>query len=390
MKVAYFDCIAGVSGDMILGALVDSGISPQELRQRLGALRLDDEFEIQARQVVKNGLRATKVDVILKEHSDQTRSPAGRHLEEIRALLAGSALPKTIREQAGQMLQRLAEVEAEIHATSPHEIHFHEAGGTDAIVDIVGALLGLEMLGIQQVMASPLPLGRGFIRSAHGNLPLPAPATLALLKDVPVYGLDIEAELVTPTGALILTNLCHTFGPLPPMRLQTIGYGAGARELPIPNLLRLLVGEQENGLEHLLLLETNLDDSSPEILGYVMERLLSSGALDAFFTPIQMKKNRPAVMLSVLCRPQDAADLESILFQETSTLGIRRRQVERRALERFSREVETPYGTIRVKIARLPNGDRKLAPEYEDCKRAAEAHRVPLRMVYEAVCKAVQ
>ncbi len=390
MKIAYFDCVAGISGDMILGALVDSGVSPQELCQRLAALRLDDEFEIQARQVVKNGFRATKVDVILKKHSDQLHSPANRHLEEIQALLASSALPETIREQAGQMFQRLAEVEAEIHATSPQKIHFHETGGTDAIVDIVGALLGLEMLGIQQVMASPLPLGRGFTRSAHGNLPLPAPATLALLKNVPVYGLNIEAELVTPTGALILTNLCHTFGPLPPMRLQTIGYGAGTRELPIPNLLRLLVGEQETGLEHLLLLETNLDDSSPEILGYVMERLLSSGALDAFFTPVQMKKNRPAVMLSVLCRPPDASVLESILFQETSTLGIRRRQVERRALERFSREVETPYGTIRVKIARLPNGDLKIAPEYEDCKRAAEAHRVPLRTVYEAACKAVQ
>ncbi len=390
MKIAYFDCVAGVSGDMILGALVDSGVSLHDLRQRLGALQLDHEFEIQARQVVKNGLRATKVDVLLRASSEQSSPLPKRSLADIQALLARSALPPTIRERADGMFQRLAEVEAAIHATSLQEVHFHEVGGTDAIVDIVGALIGLDLLGVQEVLASPLPVGRGFVQGAHGMIPLPAPATLALLKGVPIYGLDLEAELVTPTGALLLTTLCSSFGPLPSMKLQAIGYGAGGRDLPIPNLLRVLLGEREDGLEHLSLLETNLDDTTPELLGYVLETLLQAGALDVFFTPIQMKKNRPAVMLSVLCRPQDMPVLEGILFRETSTLGVRRQAVERHALERFQQSVETPYGAIRVKAARLPDGSLKFAPEYEDCKRAAEAHDVPLRTVYEAACKAVK
>lgn len=390
MKIAYFDCVAGASGDMILGALVDGGVALSELRQHLAALQLDHEFEIQAHPVIKNGFRATKVDVILRTPSDQGHHPQKRALADIQAVLAHSALPPTIREQADHMFRRLAEVEAAIHATSPQKVHFHEVGGVDAIVDIVGTLIGLDLLGVQQVLASPLPMGRGFVQGAHGTIPLPAPATLALLEGVPIYGLDLEAELVTPTGALILTTLCRSFGPIPPMKLQTIGYGAGGRDLPIPNLLRLLVGEQGEGLEHLLLLETNLDDSSPELLGYVLEKLLQAGALDVFFTPIQMKKNRPAVMLSVLCHLQDVSVLESILFRETSTLGIRRQPVERHALERFSQTVETAYGTVRVKVARLPDGSLKFAPEYEDCKRAAEAHEVPLRTVYEAACKAVK
>ncbi len=390
MKIAYFDCVAGVSGDMILGALVDSGVSLHDLRQRLEALQLDHEFEIQTRQVVKNGLRATKVDVLLRASSEQSCPPPRRSLADLQALLARSALPPTIRERADGMFQRLAEVEAAIHATSPQEVHFHEVGGTDALVDIVGALIGLDLLGVQEVLASPLPVGRGFVQGAHGMIPLPAPATLALLKGVPIYGLDLEAELVTPTGALLLTTLCGSFGPLPPMKLQAVGYGAGGRDLPIPNLLRLLLGEREDGLEHLSLLETNLDDTTPEILGYVLETLLQAGALDVFFTPIQMKKNRPAVMLSVLCRPQDIPVLEGILFRETSTLGVRRQVVERHALERFQRSVETPYGAIRVKAARLPDGSLKFAPEYEDCKRAAEAYRVPLRTIYETVHKAVK
>lgn len=390
MNIAYFDCIAGVSGDMILGALVDSGLSLETLRQRLAALHLEQEFEIQARRVVKNGFQATKVDVILAPHARPDASSHSRHLADIQALLAQSALPGVIREQAARMFQRLAEVEAGIHNLSPQEVHFHEVGGVDTIVDVVGTLLGLDSLGIQEVQASPLPLGRGFVSGAHGPIPLPAPATLALLQGTPVYGLDVDAELVTPTGALLLTSLCRSFGPIPPMRLQAIGYGAGGRDLPIPNLLRLLIGEQEAGIEHVILLETNVDNTNPELLGYTMEKLLSAGALDVFFTPVQMKKNRPAVMMSVLCRPQNALALEEILFRETGTLGIRRQMIERRALARFEQTVETPYGAIRVKTARLPDGSLKHTPEYEDCKRAAETHEVPLRMVYEAARKAVE
>ncbi len=390
MKIAYFDCIAGASGDMILGALIDSGLPLETLRPHLIALKLEQEFEIQARRVTKNGFQATKVDVILSPQTQQVPPAHGRRLADMQALLAQSALPGAIREQANRMFQRLAEVEAEIHNVSPQAVHFHEVGGVDAIVDIVGALLCLDLLGIQEVRASPLPLGRGFVQGAHGPIPLPAPATLALLRGAPIYGLDVEAELVTPTGALLLTTLCRAFGPIPPMRLQAIGYGAGGRDLPIPNLLRLLIGEQEEGIEHLLLLETNVDDASPELLGYTMEKLLAAGALDVFFTPIQMKKNRPAVMLSVLGPPQNAQLLETILFRETSTLGIRRQMIERRALERYEQTVETPYGAIRVKAARLPDGNLKHAPEYEDCKRAAEMHGVPLRIVYEAAHKAVE
>lgn len=390
MKIAYFDCIAGISGDMILGALIDSGLSIETLRQHLATLHLEQEFEIHARRVTKHGFQATKVDVILSHQPHSVPASHARHLVDIQALLAQSALPGAIREQANRMFQRLAEVEAEIHNVSPQDVHFHEAGGIDAIVDIVGALLGLELLGIQEVRASPLPLGRGFVQGANGQIPLPAPAALALLRGAPIYGLEVEAELVTPTGALLLTTLCRTFGPIPSMRLQAVGYGAGGRDLPIPNLLRLLIGEQEEGIEHLLLLETNLDDASPELLGYTMEKLFSAGALDVFFTPIQMKKNRPAVILSVLSPPQQAQTLETILFRETSTLGVRRQLVERRALERFEQIVETPYGAIRVKTARLPDGSYKHAPEYEDCKRAAEAYGVPLRTAYEAAHKAVK
>ena len=381
MKIAYFDCIAGASGDMLLGALVDAGLPLETLREKLAALNLGDEFELTAHKVSKNGFGATKVDVVVHEHHH------GRHLAEIESLIRKSSLPEHIQEQTVGMFRRLAEVEAGIHGQPVEEVHLHEVGGVDTIVDVSGVLLGLDALGVEQVYASPLPLGRGFVKGAHEQIPLPAPATVALLQGVPVLGSEIEMELVTPTGALLLTTLCVGFGPIPAMTLTGQGYGAGGRDLPIPNVLRLLLGEQTNGqagVEALVLLETNIDDNSAEINGYVMEKLFAAGALDVFFTPIQMKKNRPATLLSVLCRPAEVETLETILFRETSTLGVRRQSVERRCLERTSETVETPYGLVRVKVATLPDGTTKCAPEYEDCKRAAEAHNVPLRMVYEA------
>jgi uncharacterized protein (TIGR00299 family) protein len=381
MKIAYFDCIAGASGDMILGALVDAGLAVETLREHLFALRLGDEFELQAQKVSKNGFGATKVDVLVRtdEHSQ------GRHLAEIEAILHESDLPKHIQEKAAGMFRRLAEAEAGIHRMPIEAVHLHELGGVDTIVDVVGALAGLETLGVEQAYGSPLPLGRGFVKGAHGQIPLPAPATLSLLKGIPVRGSNIEMELVTPTGALILSTVCKSFGPIPPMKLTGLGYGAGGRDLVIPNVLRLFVGEQGSGVETLILLETNVDDNSAEINGYVMEKLFSAGALDVFFTPIQMKKNRPATMLSVLCRPEDIERLEAILFSETSTLGVRRQSVERRCLERETETVMTVYGPIRVKVAHLTDGSTKRAPEYEDCRRAAEVYGVPLRDVYSAV-----
>ncbi len=382
MKIAYFDCIAGASGDMILGALVDSGVPLEMLRERLSVLALEDEFELQAQKVDKNGFQATKVDVIIKEI--ETGHQHGRHLPEIEKLIDRSSLAEPLKGKAIGMFRRLAEVEAGIHGQPSEKVHLHELGGVDTIVDIVGALLGLEALGVEQVFGSPLPLGRGFVRGAHGQIPLPAPATLVLLKGIPVIGSDIDKELVTPTGALILSTVCKGFGPIPAMTLTKLGYGAGGRDLPIPNLLRLLIGEEGAGIENLVVLETNVDDNSAEINGYVMEKLFASGALDVFFTPILMKKNRPATLLSVLCRPADVEQMETILFRETSTLGVRRQPVERRCLPRESQTVGTPYGPVRVKIAHLPDGTTKRAPEYEDCKQAAESHNVPLRVVYEA------
>ena len=379
MRIAYFDCISGASGDMILGALVDAGLPVKTLRERLSALKLGNEFELQAQKVNKNGFSATKVDVIVKSETHHH----GRHLAEIEAIIHSSQLPESMKEKSIGMFRRLAGVEAGIHDVPVESVHLHEVGGVDTIVDVTGALVGLEALGVGDVYGSSLPLGRGFIKGAHGNIPLPAPATVALLKGVPIRGSDIEMELVTPTGALILSTVCKAFGPIPPMTLTGLGYGAGGRDLPIPNVLRLLIGEQGNGVEGLMLLETNVDDNSAEINGYVMEKLFAAGALDVFFTPIQMKKNRLATMLSVLCNTNEMERLETILFRETSTLGVRRQSVERRCLERRSETVETPYGPIRVKVAILPDGTAKRAPEYEDCKRAAETHDVPLRVVYD-------
>jgi uncharacterized protein (TIGR00299 family) protein len=389
MKIAYFDCIAGASGDMILGALLDAGLPEAALRQGLAALHLDD-FDLRPRRVVKNGFSATKVDVLVADDV-----PA-RHLPEIEAIVMGSDLAPSIKEQARAIFRRLGEVEANIHDTTLDHVHLHELGGVDTIVDVVGALVGLNALGIGRVYASPLPMGRGFVQGAHGAIPLPAPATLALLahhtpssgEGVPMVGVDLEVELVTPTGAVLLSTLAAGFGPIPAMTLSAVGYGAGGRDLPIPNLLRLLVGDQAapDGAvtETLTLLETNIDDLNPEIYDYVMARLFDAGALDVFLSPIQMKKNRPATLLRAMCRPDDANALMSILYAETSTLGVREQLVTRHCLERAIHTVETPYGPVRVKVAGWGDEHLKAAPEYEDCRRLAEVSGAPLREVYRA------
>ena len=381
MKIAYFDLISGASGDMILGALLDAGLPEETLRAGLAALHLAD-FDLQVRRVNKNGFSATKVDVLVKDDVPE------RHLSDIEAIITQSELPPKIQQQANAIFRRLGSVEAGIHGTSIEHVHLHELGGVDTIVDVIGALLGLEALGIQKIYASPLPLGRGFVQGAHGQIPLPAPATIALLKDVPIVGSPIEKETVTPTGAVLLASLAAGFGPIPAMRLQSMGYGAGGRDLPIPNVLRLLLGEQDSNsdihTEMLTLLETNLDDLNPEIFGYVMEKLFTASALDVYLTPIQMKKNRPATQLSVLCREQDSVKIREILFYETSTLGIREIGLRRHALEREIQEVETPYGRVRVKIAHLPDGTIKSAPEYEDCRKLAEQNNAPLQEIYRA------
>jgi uncharacterized protein (TIGR00299 family) protein len=383
MNVAYFDCIAGASGDMLLGSLVDAGLPMKELNSRLSMLGLGNEFELRTRKVDKNGFVATKLDVIVQDNRH------GRHLAEIEEILSNSQLPKDIREKSSQMFRRLAGVEAGIHGKPIEEVHLHEVGGTDTIIDIVGTLFALDEMKVERVYASPLPLGRGFIKGAHGQIPLPAPATVALLKGIQIQGSESETELVTPTGAVLLSTLSHGFGPIPAMTLTGQGYGAGGRDLPIPNIMRVLLGEMSTAtqgveVEALILLETNIDDNSAEINGYVMEKLFEAGALDVTFTPIQMKKNRPASQISVLCTSSGVAAMENILFLETSTLGVRRQAVERSCLARVIDRVDTPYGRIRVKVAYLPDGKTKRAPEYEDCKKAALSFNVTFREVYNA------
>jgi pyridinium-3,5-bisthiocarboxylic acid mononucleotide nickel chelatase len=379
MKIAYFDCIAGASGDMLLGALLDAGFDESVLHAGLANLNLPG-FNVTVTRLLKNGLSALKVDVAVQEDLPS------RTLLEIEEIITNSSLPDSIQQQANQVFRTLAEVEAKIHHHPVDQIHLHELGGLDTIIDVVGVLLGLDHLQIQQVYASPLPMARGFVNSAHGPLPLPAPATLALLEGVPLYGTDMQAELVTPTGAVLLKSLVTEFSAIPSMNLKHIGYGAGQRDLPIPNLVRVLIGNQEAETtadgETLVLIETNIDDLNPEIYDYVFSRLFAAGALDVFLSPILMKKNRPASLLSVLSKPADVSRMTEILFAETSTIGVRQHLVNRFALPRQIQSVETPYGSVRIKITHLASGKLKAAPEYDDCRLIAEKHGIPLREVY--------
>jgi uncharacterized protein (TIGR00299 family) protein len=350
------------------------------LRGVVTALRLpgcDLHFE----RVMKGPLAATQVTVVTPDQE------AHRHLNTLLDIVRQSDLPVSVREKTQSALTRIAEVEAGIHNQPVEHVHLHEVGGDDTLIDIAGALVGLNWLGVDLVVVSPLPLGRGFTQSAHGQLPLPAPATLALLTGVPVRYVEVESELVTPTGAAILTTVADRFGGFPPLTLTKVGVGAGRRDLPFPNVIRLWLGETASveglTIEALSVLETNIDDMNPQIYAHVMERLFAAGALDVTVTPLYMKKNRPAVLLSVLCHPELAETAMHILFEETTTLGVRRQTVERICLPRRFETVETPYGPIQVKVARW-DGIEHCMPEYEDCRKAAEAHKVPLADVMQA------
>lgn len=383
MKIAYLDLISGASGDMILGALVDAGLPFAELRDALSLLGLP-EFELAESRVMRGAFSATKIDV----HTADTTHARG--LAEITQLITASRVPAEIQARALRVFRHIAEAEAGIHGVPVETIHFHELGAVDTIVDVTGALLALQRLGINRVVASPVPLGRGVARGSHGLFPLPAPATVSLLRRAKIRGVDHPVETVTPTAAALLAELAESFGPIPAMQLTAVGYGAGTRTTPEPNILRVLLGESDgDGLttETLVMLETNIDDMSPEAHGYVVERLLAAGALDAYLTPVLMKKTRPGVVLSALCRPADATRLRGLLFAETTTLGVRTYEVTRHCLARDIRSVNTPFGEIRVKVARWEDGE-KSAPEYEDCRRAAEAHGVPLLRVYQAAMQA--
>jgi pyridinium-3,5-bisthiocarboxylic acid mononucleotide nickel chelatase len=439
MRIAYLECFSGISGDMFLGALVDAGVSPQLLQKTVAALGVGAKLDIS--RVVRGGISATKVDVWVDGEKDLPReeywakqpvahSPVDSHpghgrehehhqaplhehghgtdshathehghahrgLMEIRKIISATAISDSAKATAIAIFEALGAAEAKIHNVPVETIHFHEVGAVDAIVDIVCAAVGAEALGVDEIICSPLNVGGGMVKCAHGTFPVPAPATLELLKGAPVYSSGVLAELVTPTGAAIVKTLARRFSAVPEMKIEKSAYGAGSRDLSgHPNVLRLVIGDAAPTLaaktnsETISVLEANLDDLNPQVFGYVMDRLLEEGALDVFGMPVQMKKNRPGTLLTILCQPEDAAKLTQLIFTETTTLGVRRRDEVRQTLARRWESVRTAWGEVRIKIASMNGTVTNYAPEYEDCRRIAVEHHVPLKTVMQAASRA--
>ena len=442
MRIAYLECFSGISGDMFMGALVDAGLPPRVLEETVAALGIGARLETS--RVVRGGISATKVDVWVdgekdlpreecwerqarehhhersdhshddprahEHHGDKHSHPGessraepalslpggvpaphehGRGLSEIREIISAASISEGAKETAIAIFDALGRAEAKIHNTSVESVHFHEVGAVDAMVDIVCAAVGAEALGVEEIVCSPLNVGGGTVTCAHGTFPVPAPATVELLKDAPVYSSGLQAELVTPTGAAIVKTLASRFAAFPEMKIEKSGYGAGSRDFPgHPNVVRLTIGEAlsnalaaKSASETITVLEANLDDLNPQVFGYVMDRLFEEGALDAFVVPVQMKKNRPGTLLTVLCKPEDATRLTRLVFSETTTLGVRRRDERRQTLARRWETVPTPWGEVRIKIASMNGTITNYAPEYEDCRRIAAEHHVPLKQV---------
>ena len=435
MRIAYLECFSGMSGDMFLGALVDAGVSPKVLEDTVAALKVGARLQIS--RVLRSGISATKVDVWVDGEKDLPReqfweqqekhqhphdhvhehgpyahshthhapsplaeAPAplepshsqGRGLTEIRKIIAAAAISDTSKKTAITIFEGLGAAEAKIHNTSIESVHFHEVGAVDAMVDIVCAAVGAEALGVDEIICSPLNVGGGIVKCAHGTFPVPAPATVELLQDAPIYSSGLQAELVTPTGAAIVKTLASRFAAFPEMKIQKSGYGAGSRDFPgHPNVVRLTVGESNAHAladhatsERITVLEANLDDLNPQVFGYVLDRLLEEGALDVFATPVQMKKNRPGTLLTVLCKPEHAGILTQLIFTETTTLGVRRHDEIRQTLARRWENVHTPWGDVRIKVASMNGTVTNYAPEYEDCRRIAAEHHVPMKSVLGA------
>ena len=409
MKIAYFDCFAGISGDMVLGALIDAGLDPVLLKSELAKLNLHG-VEIDFQPASKHAIAATQAQVRLgdtpispeqEHHLELDGEQAGHehehdhghggghghhHLEDILALIRTSELDRQVKDTSTRIFERLASAEAQVHGAPPDQVHLHEVGAIDAVVDVVGAVAGLHLLGVDRVYSSPLRFGTGFVRCAHGRYPVPVPGVLALCADVPCEQTDIHSELVTPTGAAILTTVASSFGSAPPFRQTHVGYGAGRRDLEeLTNLLRLRVGETDLELERdrMVLLEANIDDMTPEIYGYLFDLLLEKGAKDVYITPVQMKKGRPGNLLSILTDEGLLDEITAIVFAETTTIGVRHHAVERRKLQRSFDTVSTPYGPVRVKICHF-DGRRRATPEYDDCAQLARQRAVPILSVYAA------
>lgn len=384
MSFCYFDCFSGISGDMVLGALVDAGADLGRIEAELRKLSLTD-WSLSAERVKRGALSAIKV------HVETSETHHHRGLSKILSLIEGAALPARVAARATEVFKCLGEAEARVHDVPAEKIHFHEVGAVDSIVDIVGACIGFELLGIEEFACSALNVGGGRVQTAHGLLPVPAPATADLLRQAPTYSSGIERELTTPTGAALVAGLVTTFGPLPPMTVSRIGYGAGSAELPEqPNVLRLFLGERAEARPQpqeptITVIEANLDDMSPLVGGYFLEQALAAGALDVFYTPVQMKKNRPGTVLTVLCPPERAEALCRLIFEQTTTIGVRLTDARRRVLERAFVTVETPLGEARMKVASLNGRVLNAAPEYEDCQKLARARGLPLKQVLAEV-----
>lgn len=389
MNIIYLDCYSGISGDMFLGALVDWGVPLQVIQTALASLPIEG-YELQSRRVRRGGVAATKVDVVCDDHQKHPH----RGLNDVLEILRGGDLDPSVLSRSADVFRNLAEAEAHVHDSDPNSIHFHEVGAVDAICDIVGTVVGLNSIGAAELLFSTVSLGGGVVEAEHGTLPVPAPATVELLKGLPTAGGPVDLELATPTGAALISTLGKPMVQWPEMQLGTMGHGAGSREIDeLPNLLRLVTGETatagETESDHVWSLEVNLDDMTGEEVGYCRRLLLAEGVLDVFTTPIQMKKDRPGIKMTVLCAPQDLNSCEELIFRNTTTLGIRRTLMQRSKLSRRVEDVATRWGEARVKVAAEGGEtDCRVEPEYEDCARIARKNDLPLRQVYQRVREA--
>ncbi len=377
--IAYFDCFSGISGDMILGALVDLGLEIEAIEGALSSLDIEN-FRLETREVLSYGLRATKVDVIVQP------GVLARTFNNIKCIIEESDLPDDVKLTSVEIFTLIARAEATVHKRPLDQVHFHEIGAVDSIVDIVGAVYGIKHFGIDNVFCSPLPLGHGMIKTQHGIIPVPAPAVLEILAETPVYGGGVPTELVTPTGAAVIKTLASAFGESPLMRIGKVGYGAGSRDIGRPNLLRVVVGEplplSETSEAPACVISTNIDDMNPEFYEYVMDKLFSAGAHDVWLIPIQMKKTRPGVTVNVLCSPEDAERLKEMLLTETSTFGLRTTSVMKRAIEREHMVVATPWGEVRVKVGKEGGRITNVSPEFADCAEIASMTGLPLKDIF--------
>ncbi|MFN3531295.1 MAG: nickel pincer cofactor biosynthesis protein LarC [Candidatus Brocadia sp.] len=396
MKIAYFDCFSGISGDMTLGAFVDAGLDINLLSDQLAQLHLHG-YEISAEKVKRAGISGTKVHVTISPKDNHTHGfHHGHHhnshlkLSDIQAVIEKSTLRSDIKDDSIKIFQRLAMVEAKVHNTSIEKVHFHEVGAIDSIIDIVGSVIAIKHLGIEKIYFSPVPTGCGYTTCEHGTFPVPAPATAELLKNQLLKSVNVEKELTTPTGAAIITTLGEGLCTNPEMKILQIGYGAGSADNSnIPNLLRIFIGETTlgTGSDEMWIVETNIDNMSGEILGYVMDKLFQAGAVDVYFTPIQMKKGRPGTIISIIVSELNLPSVESVLFNQTTTFGIRKYKVIRKVLTREFKELDSPLGKIKIKIGTFDGDIKNISPEYEDCKRVAEEKGIPLKQVYSIISK---